>query len=332
MKTYCHPYYYPTQVVMIDDNKSFLNAFCFELEETQPYRLFGFADEALAYIQSDNIEAARSSHILKNAYQSSAHKNKSSQVLSEILNFLSYKKRFNELSVLIVDYYMPTMNGVVFCEQVKQHPAKKIILTGHGDEKIAVDAFNDGLIHRYILKSQYDVAEQVINTINELQHQYFSHHVDVVKESLKDVCFILDTVFIKYFNEITNKQHIVEYYLVPSIGYLMLDKKGNFYLLLVQTNDDVNTHYEVASDQGASSEFLDALTAKTKISYFPTEDGLYRQGADMKNCLFPATKVDGEIPYYCAIVENPNLPHLDSEKIVSYDDFYQDYFSLMYRL
>ena len=76
------------------------------------------------------------------------------------------KDRFNDVSVIIVDYYMDEMNGIEVCETLSKHPAKKILLTGGADkENIAIDAFNKGIIHRFINKTDPDFPSQIRQAI-----------------------------------------------------------------------------------------------------------------------------------------------------------------------
>ena len=45
-----HPFYFPTQVVLIDDDPDFLEGVSLMLEKDQSYRLFKSASEGLDYV------------------------------------------------------------------------------------------------------------------------------------------------------------------------------------------------------------------------------------------------------------------------------------------
>ena len=85
-------------------------------------------------------------------------------------------ERFRRVSVLMVDYAMPTMDGLEFCKRVKSNDIKKALLTGVADEKTAVAAFNDGIIDRYIPKGSLASMKSVIPHIRAMQNDFFSQY------------------------------------------------------------------------------------------------------------------------------------------------------------
>lgn len=46
-------YYHPTNVVIVDDNKRFLNSICFDLDESIAYRLFDKPEKALHFLKRE---------------------------------------------------------------------------------------------------------------------------------------------------------------------------------------------------------------------------------------------------------------------------------------
>ncbi len=61
-------------------------------------------------------------------------------------------KRFLENTVLVIDYAMPVMHGMEVCKELSHLPIKKLMLTGEADDKLAVQAFNQKLINKFIRK------------------------------------------------------------------------------------------------------------------------------------------------------------------------------------
>ena len=56
--------------------------------------------------------------------------------------------------LVIADYQMPEMNGVEFLKQVQEkYPeAMRILLTAHGDLKVAMAAINEADVYKFITK------------------------------------------------------------------------------------------------------------------------------------------------------------------------------------
>ncbi len=61
--------------------------------------------------------------------------------------------RFDDLSVLVVDYAMPEMTGIEFCAQFRGHRVKKMLLTGAEERDVVFDAFNQGIIDHFVAKN-----------------------------------------------------------------------------------------------------------------------------------------------------------------------------------
>ncbi len=79
-----------------------------------------------------------------------------------------------KVSVVVVDYAMPEMDGLEFCRRVsKVNPyIRKVMLTGKADEKLAVEAFNKGDIHYFLRKDSPDLAREINRALDKAQRDY----------------------------------------------------------------------------------------------------------------------------------------------------------------
>lgn len=93
--------------------------------------------------------------------------------------------RFAEISVAVIDYAMPAMNGLEFCAATSDLPMKKIILTGQAGHSTAVRAFNEKLIDRFIMKGEYGFLKTLREAIHNLQRDYFSDLSEVIIKDLE---------------------------------------------------------------------------------------------------------------------------------------------------
>ena len=83
--------------------------------------------------------------------------------------------RFSEISTLVVDYSMPSMNGIELCQQIKKinKEIRIIMLTGEADQTLAVNAFNAGLINKFIVKNNADIVGATLESVLQQQKDYF---------------------------------------------------------------------------------------------------------------------------------------------------------------
>jgi CheY-like chemotaxis protein len=93
--------------------------------------------------------------------------------------------RFEQVSVVVVDYDMPEIDGLEFCRNLKNKAIKKILLTGKADEQTAVRAFNEKTIDRFIRKQDDDVMARLNRAIAELQREHFDQIEHMLADALR---------------------------------------------------------------------------------------------------------------------------------------------------
>jgi len=84
-------------------------------------------------------------------------------------------RKFNEsgpFAVVVADLKMPKMDGIEFLKRVKEfYPdTVRIMLTGHGDMEVAMEAINNGQVFRFLLKPSSQTV--LINTLEAALKQY----------------------------------------------------------------------------------------------------------------------------------------------------------------
>ena len=96
----------------------------------------------------------------------------------EALEYLRQTKVNNNISVVFMDYLMPTMTGLEVFEQAGSLCAEKILLTATRDDKIIAEALNRGLIHRHISKQDPNVIQKIIEALQTGRQNYFKRLAD----------------------------------------------------------------------------------------------------------------------------------------------------------
>ncbi|GGI89173.1 response regulator [Legionella impletisoli] len=323
--------FFPSTTVFLDDNRDFLLNFVLQLDEEVAYRIFDNPSKALDYIHHKHCEFEFLNQRYLNEYYESKpdmgmqtnFRSDLAVVHAEVYN----PNRFAELSVVVVDYAMPGMDGLEFCRRIENPNIKKILLSGQADEKLAVEAFNEGLIDRYIKKNETNAAELIIKSIYELQQQYFQSMSDAIERmlSIKTPACLSDKHFMQFFQGILEANGIIEYYLADHSGsFFMLDEDANTSFLIVKNEYDMNACQELASAHGASQKVIEELTSRRKIPGLWASKVLNTSAGDWISCLLPAQKLDAPYPYYYAYLRGNDLFSVRQPKILSYNRYMEE--------
>ena len=323
--------YFPSTALFLDDSHDFLLNFVLQLDEEVAYRTFDSPRKALDYIHNKRCELDLISQHCLSEYTEAKNCPLTNHTvnldLAAIYAEVYNPHRFSEISVVVVDYAMPGMDGLEFCRRIENRNIKKILLTGQADEKLAIAAFNEGLIHRYIKKSDMNAAEQITRSIYELQLQYFQAMSDMVVRmlSVTSPSCLHDKKFAYFFRELREEKGIVEYYLIDNSGsFFMLDEDANVSFLIVKNAEDIRLHYDLALDNGANEEVLDQLANGEKIPGFWQANALAHQWKDWSSCLVPAKQFVSDETYYYAYLQGNVLFDVRQQKILSYHRYLEE--------
>ncbi|HHF7345663.1 TPA: response regulator [Legionella feeleii] len=317
--------YFPSTALFIDDSRDFLLNFVLQLDEGLAYRVFDSPFDALDCIYKKRCELDLLSQRCLSEYTEAKNCPLTNHTvnldLAAIHAEIYNSRRFSEISVVVVDYAMPEMDGVEFCRRIENTNIKKILLTGQADEKLAIEAFNEGLIDRYIQKSDPNVAELITKSIYDLQLHYFQAMSDIVVRmlSVTSPSCLHDKKFADFFRQLRQEKGAVEYYLADNSGsFLLLDDDANVSFLIVKNESDMRLHYDLALDNGASEEVLDQLATGEKIPCFWQANTQAPQWDDWSTCLVPAQRFVSNEVYFYAYVQGPVLFDVRQEKVLSY--------------
>lgn len=143
------PFFFPTRVLHIDDNETYLKVMGPHLDVT--LESFSSAGEALDQIAS----AEGTPSILRTLVRRRTQGAEAELVLDvPLIHQIIYDpRRFNIPSVVVADYAMPEMTGLEFLSSCAEKHIGRILLTGQANKETVIQGFNDGLIDHYIEKS-----------------------------------------------------------------------------------------------------------------------------------------------------------------------------------
>jgi CheY-like chemotaxis protein len=297
--------FYPTQVIFVDDHSDFLSAISLAFSKQFNVKFFDKPDEALRYIN----EQQRTQHLVDANGQPLAH-GESDKWVQQILTRPNLKRydemRSLDISVLVVDYSMPSMNGIEFCEQIKNSSMKKILLTGYATPMDAVRAFNDNTIDYYLRKSDENMLDQLENTIHQMQHAFFNELSSNIKSEAVDsgTPFFADPELARYFQTVCDSLDVREYYyLTGPSRFALLSRDGSKSLCIIYGEEDIQAQLKVLQEEDAPSELYESIASHRYIPLFASEDGFYepeKPASEMN--IYPAEKIQGKTNYYCAVI------------------------------
>lgn len=298
-------YTHPTLTVLVDDSSPLLQSLA---ARRQAHRTFHHAGQALAWLTRSPRHAAVPLQVNHDLPGCSVTVD-----VEGIFRISSQRERFEIASVLVLDFYMQDMNGLDFCRALQHLPCKKILLAGPAEERIAIDALNEGLIDRYVRKQDADALSQLERQIEQMRQAWFLEQARVAGEllALHDYSFLRCPRLAAVVQQLYQLHGFVEHYIFPQPnGILLIDRAGEAQLMVVETERGMQAQYEIARDSGAPRTLLEALNERSVLPFFQHtgHDGMYDRsinGSWHFHCRAPQI-CKGEETYYWALF---NLPH-----------------------
>ena len=311
------PYYFPTTVVFIDDDPAFLDGISLSMPEGLAFRAYTGAEQALAHIHEVSHEQPVPERCFVVAAPEPGSQGENPRVefdLTPITETLYSEQRFAEVSVAIIDYDMPSMDGLEMCRQLEGHAIRKILLTGKADESDAIRAFNEGLIDHFIAKSSPNAIESLLDTIRRFQDDYFRRVSRPLIPALGPQVrgFLSDRGFVAYFRQLMAQRGWVEYYLDPvAPGLLCLDAAGHPTLVMIGDSEYLGRCANRAQRQ--APEMADLLR-RGEVMHNPhaTRDGDWRAAAVL------ASRV-ADSDWTVALVEDPQHLKISADRLLNYN-------------
>ncbi len=305
------PFYHPTTIVLVDDNQTFLDSLDLDLNIEHGYRTFTQPEAALAYLN----QPPASPPLAERCFVLDYHAENGPTIHLD-LNILEQEvtrvERFQRNAVLIVDYAMPSMDGLELCAQLTDPYLMKAMLTGVADEKIAVAAFNAGLIHRFVPKHDVMATHNISRFVAELQIEHFHRLSARLRSNLAidPPEFLIDKQIADFVQQLMQREHLVEYYLVAEPdGLLLLDGAGTMLRLIVLDEQAMDAQLNYARAHRAPDAVLQLLAKRQRLCYFwdRPENYFGEEQYPWSEHLLKVNPIQGTKQWYIAIAEDPPI-------------------------
>src|SRR3569832_2603490 len=156
----------PGTIVFLDDDPDYLEMLSLVLPRHWHVKLFTQPNECINYLQQAppfwEADAWNQQQIIEQWRGGKP-------LIPQVLDYWArYTERYAPARVGVVDYSMPSMDGLEVLSELIEWPGSRVLLTGQADEQIAVHAFNRGLLDQFIPKQSPDIAGTLVAAVNHL--------------------------------------------------------------------------------------------------------------------------------------------------------------------
>ena len=238
--------YFPTTLVLIDDDVDFLNALARLLGDKDfSIKTFSSPHHALEFLQE--METLSKTHGLfpsrnnQDTWEEWVEKIRQSPLKNKIP------------SCVVTDFQMPHVDGLTLLEKIK-NPLTKILLTGALDQNKAIKAFNSHKIDQFYSKEDLIQLKNLPHIIQEEIYRFFAQN------------FSLFTSYEESYQllHICQKLHIIELYPLDfSGGYAATLQSGEKNVLFCPTMTQILKQKLFLEANGVDQKILTLLEKGT---------------------------------------------------------------------
>lgn len=303
-------YFYPTTVCILDDCQRFLKNIILGLDPKFHYRQFHQPEEALTVLK-DAEQFVLQEKTLLEAMEAVEELDEYPQQFALAVNIepisllQNITNRSQQISTLVVDFDMPSMNGLEVCQQLANSPIKKILITGKADHKLAVNAFNEGLIDHFILKDDEQFYNKLNTAIEKLHRQYFTDITCLLFSTLSKLNnFCLSSEQISNFiTDYINKHTISQAYLLDSSGSLLfINDQQKKTILAIKNRQELDAIYDLAITQQAPEIVIESLKEQKNMLVLLNEEAHITAVDQWDKYLHPCQAISTSSDYFYSIL------------------------------
>lgn len=306
-------FYYPTRWVFVDDDPTLLECMriAFESEYTGKIALFSEVTVCLDFL--NHYQAPLSN---KNFLKCSDRDEQFGVLhhlpidfdITQLSSLITDERRFEEISVLVVDYHMPELNGFSFLKQCEFLSAYKILLTGTTEDRQVISGFNHDVIHRFVPKGDDEMERTLKQDLKKLSFSYFQKKTAHLLTCLEaeNVLPLSDSVFANFFQHFCEQKNISEFYLIDKQGsFLCITREGKKILLVIHTDRSLETWMTTyATENELPADVIAAVKQRKQIPFF----GLGKEAwnipsPEWSNYFYPAHCLQGRERYFWCELE-----------------------------
>lgn len=256
----------PGTVVFLDDDRDYLEMLALMLPKHWHLRLFQRPQACIAHLLQEppfwEADAWNQQQIV-------AQWREGRPLIPQVLGYWSKATERYALSrVCVVDYSMPSMDGLQALAELGDWPGARVLLTGQADEQIAVRAFNRGLIDQFIPKQTEDMSRRLVEAVERLLYTAHPRHAQIWRSTLtQEQNALLRAAGVDAWLTAFCAQHWVEHVLIGApFGVLGMDAAGRIGWLQLETVPGLQALAELAEVAGVDTVGVEAIRQGRRIA------------------------------------------------------------------
>ena len=257
-------YHRPNSLVFLDDDASYLEMLALVMPADWSVQFFTHVDDCLAHFEQQH---ALWETDVWHHQQLVDHGRAGKLLIPEILEYWTASQhRYGLSQSCVVDFAMPAMTGIEFLKKLPVFPASRVLLTGKADEQIAIAAFNEGLISKFVPKQHYDIGKHLTAILSEQHQKPMDFHEAIWRSALKKEQYaaLQDGAVQLDLHRLVREKQWVEYMVLPApFGILALDKYANAHWLQLELRSDLVCAADLAQSTGQSSAMVQKIRQGT---------------------------------------------------------------------
>jgi len=321
------PYYHPNTILFVDDNSSFLEGLKLRIPPSLAYEMFTDPSKALDHLNTPVSIAPLADRCFSLQDHDTSFESTAIYLDLTLIELeISRATRFSPPAVVVVDYDMPMMNGLEFCQKIQNKKIQRILLTGVADEQIAIEAFNAGLIDRFIRKNDDHALNTIFRYIDELQKNYFANLVDKLSASLamQPPQYYQENAVLEFITGILTDHNTLEYYMVyEPTGFLLVNSAGTVRRLVLQNSDNIANNIQYAVTHNAPPSIVSKLKGNKVLAFFYQQiDTHSDETYPWEDFIFTSEHIKGS-EWHAAFVDSPPIDIEYQPDQASYNSYLQ---------
>ncbi|PKO45320.1 MAG: response regulator [Betaproteobacteria bacterium HGW-Betaproteobacteria-3] len=281
-------YQSPGTIVFLDDDVDYLEMLALVLPRPWPVRLYLRPRDCLNQLQQEPPlwEADRwAQQQLIDRWRESG-----TPLIPQILRYWADStERYAIARVCVVDFSMPSMDGLQALGELVDWPGMRVLLTGQADEQVAVKAFNRGLIDQFVAKQTPDISRHLIEVVSRLLetgHQRMSQTWRTTLTPRQNALLRVPSIGAA-LRELVAKRWVQYVVIGQPFGVLGMDADGHVGWLQLEPVEDLADLAALAQAAGIGSAGADDIRHGRKLTDVELHQSLGLTGAATLNPAFP---------------------------------------------
>lgn len=307
-------FYYPTTTIWVDDDRNTLNSMTLVFGNQGHILPFQSANKCLEFLGQYKPP------LLGQSFLQSVTEDENYGVLkytpinvdvTQISELANLKDKHNEVTVMVIDYHMPEMDGFSLAKSISHLPIQKILLTGKAQDNDVINGFNNNLIHRFVQKAEDNQFGKLSLYLKELSIQYFENLTHPLLSTLEaeSPLPLSDPIFIEFFTEYCEENKVSEFYLIDKNGsFLCIDYDGNKSCLIMQSDKGLDSWIsENMEEKLLSSNDIKLVKERKIIPFFGIGKELWQVDTDnISQYFYTPRTLNGRDRYFWVKMDQVN--------------------------